>query len=139
MSKFIALGEDVPERGELKYEQLPFYHPLFILYSSGTTGKPKCIVSNNDIIQFYQFCVSVLKYIKDRITETQTLLIGVSNSLQVHGAGGTLMKHLEEHQIQGNRTDQDILMYYTTTGKFSRHSSNNVSSFRFLQIERFKM
>ena len=34
----------------------------------------------------------------------------------MHGAGGTLMKHLEEHQIQGNRNDQDVLMYYTTTG-----------------------
>ena len=26
------------------FEQLPFEHPLCILYSSGTTGKPKCIV-----------------------------------------------------------------------------------------------
>ncbi len=32
--------------GELLQEfvQLPFDHPLFIMYSSGTTGKPKCIV-----------------------------------------------------------------------------------------------
>ncbi|MCP5027669.1 MAG: acetoacetate--CoA ligase [Actinomycetia bacterium] len=29
---------------ELRFEQLAFDHPLFILYSSGTTGKPKCIV-----------------------------------------------------------------------------------------------
>jgi acetoacetyl-CoA synthetase len=29
---------------ELRFERLPFDHPLFILYSSGTTGKPKCIV-----------------------------------------------------------------------------------------------
>ena len=28
----------------LHFERLPFRHPLFILYSSGTTGKPKCIV-----------------------------------------------------------------------------------------------
>jgi acetoacetyl-CoA synthetase len=28
----------------LTFEQLPFYHPLVILFSSGTTGKPKCIV-----------------------------------------------------------------------------------------------
>lgn len=28
----------------LRYEQLPFSHPLYILYSSGTTGIPKCIV-----------------------------------------------------------------------------------------------
>jgi acetoacetyl-CoA synthetase len=29
---------------ELEFEQLPFDHPLYILYSSGTTGVPKCIV-----------------------------------------------------------------------------------------------
>jgi acetoacetyl-CoA synthetase len=28
----------------LEYEPLPFDHPLYILYSSGTTGVPKCIV-----------------------------------------------------------------------------------------------
>jgi acetoacetyl-CoA synthetase len=28
----------------IEYEQLPFDHPLYILYSSGTTGVPKCIV-----------------------------------------------------------------------------------------------
>jgi acetoacetyl-CoA synthetase len=30
--------------GEIAFERLPFDHPLFILYSSGTTGAPKCIV-----------------------------------------------------------------------------------------------
>ncbi|MGD8533922.1 MAG: acetoacetate--CoA ligase, partial [Gammaproteobacteria bacterium] len=29
---------------ELAFEALPFDHPLYILYSSGTTGVPKCIV-----------------------------------------------------------------------------------------------
>lgn len=29
---------------EIAYEQLPFDHPLYIMYSSGTTGVPKCIV-----------------------------------------------------------------------------------------------
>lgn len=28
----------------LHFEQLPFDHPLYIMYSSGTTGVPKCIV-----------------------------------------------------------------------------------------------
>jgi acetoacetyl-CoA synthetase len=28
----------------ITFEQLPFDHPLYILYSSGTTGAPKCIV-----------------------------------------------------------------------------------------------
>ena len=30
--------------GPIDYVQLPFAHPLLILYSSGTTGVPKCIV-----------------------------------------------------------------------------------------------
>ncbi len=29
---------------DLHFEQLPFNHPVYILYSSGTTGKPKCMV-----------------------------------------------------------------------------------------------
>jgi acetoacetyl-CoA synthetase len=78
--KMIGFARDV-----LKFEQLPFNHPLFIMYSSGTTGKPKCIV---------------------------------------HGAGGTLMKHLEEHQIQGNRGPEDVLLYYTTVGMVSARLSN---------------
>jgi acetoacetyl-CoA synthetase len=30
--------------GEIAFEPVPFDHPLYILYSSGTTGAPKCIV-----------------------------------------------------------------------------------------------
>jgi acetoacetyl-CoA synthetase len=30
--------------GEIKFEQLPFDHPIYIMFSSGTTGKPKCMV-----------------------------------------------------------------------------------------------
>ncbi len=32
------------EAVELQFEQFPFSHPAYILYSSGTTGAPKCIV-----------------------------------------------------------------------------------------------
>jgi len=33
------------ERGlEIEFEQLPFDHPVHIMFSSGTTGKPKCLV-----------------------------------------------------------------------------------------------
>jgi acyl-CoA synthetase (AMP-forming)/AMP-acid ligase II len=30
----------------LEFEQLPFDHPLYIMFSSGTTGKPKCLVQS---------------------------------------------------------------------------------------------
>jgi acetoacetyl-CoA synthetase len=32
------------QAGEIRFEQVEFNHPLYILYSSGTTGVPKCIV-----------------------------------------------------------------------------------------------
>ncbi len=38
--EFLARATDQ----EIVYEGLPFDHPLYILYSSGTTGVPKCIV-----------------------------------------------------------------------------------------------
>jgi acetoacetyl-CoA synthetase len=32
------------EPGPIAFESLPFDHPVYVLYSSGTTGAPKCIV-----------------------------------------------------------------------------------------------
>lgn len=67
------LSDDI---NEIEFRQLPFDHPLYIMYSSGTTGKPKCIVhgtggtllqhykelslhtnlTRNDIITYYTTC-----------------------------------------------------------------------------------
>jgi acetoacetyl-CoA synthetase len=67
-----------PHRGTApSYAQLPFSHPLYILYSSGTTGIPKCIV---------------------------------------HGAGGTLLQHLKEHQLHCDIHPGDRVFYFTTLG-----------------------
>ena len=66
----------VSER-EIRFEQLPFNHPLYIMYSSGTTGVPKCIV---------------------------------------HCAGGTLLQHIKEHQLQSDVRVDDRLFYFTTCG-----------------------
>lgn len=33
-----------PADDPIRYRKVPFQHPLYVLYSSGTTGKPKCII-----------------------------------------------------------------------------------------------
>jgi acetoacetyl-CoA synthetase len=68
--------EDAPSQ-PVEFVQLPFNHPLYILYSSGTTGVPKCIV---------------------------------------HGAGGTLIQHLKEHQLHCDIGAGDRVFYFTTCG-----------------------
>lgn len=49
---FKADGEKIG----LHFEQLPFDHPLYILYSSGTTGVPKCMVhgTGGPLLQHYK-------------------------------------------------------------------------------------
>jgi len=59
------------------FTQVGFNDPLYVLYSSGTTGPPKCIV---------------------------------------HGVGGTLLKHLAEHQLMCDVRPGDRVFYFTTCG-----------------------
>lgn len=45
IEEFLSIGKDKNGLAPpLEFVQLPFNHPLYILYSSGTTGAPKCIV-----------------------------------------------------------------------------------------------
>ncbi len=43
---FSDILQNYPSK-QIEFERVPFSHPLYIAYSSGTTGKPKCIVHSH--------------------------------------------------------------------------------------------
>lgn len=43
----VSWSDYLNEQGVLDFVQVPFSTPLYIMYSSGTTGKPKCIVHSH--------------------------------------------------------------------------------------------
>jgi acetoacetyl-CoA synthetase len=47
LTNTITWHEMLTQPGELVFEQVPFGHPLWVLYSSGTTGLPKAIVQGH--------------------------------------------------------------------------------------------
>jgi acetoacetyl-CoA synthetase len=52
LSKFEAYDAFLSKhkKAEATFEQLPFDHPVYVMFSSGTTGKPKCMVQGPGVL-----------------------------------------------------------------------------------------
>ena len=51
--RFSRFVQDTPDDAPMTFEQLPADQPIYIVFSSGTTGKPKCI-SDRTLITLWQ-------------------------------------------------------------------------------------
>ncbi|KAI4892429.1 hypothetical protein NFI96_024116 [Prochilodus magdalenae] len=60
LEDFLAQGKEGDQFPQLEFEQLPFSHPLFIMYSSGTTGAPKCMVHSAGVSERQRESESVM-------------------------------------------------------------------------------
>jgi acetoacetyl-CoA synthetase len=54
--KWRSLRALAPKGGELRFEKVPFSHPLWVLFSSGTTGVPKAIThsTGGNLLEHYK-------------------------------------------------------------------------------------
>jgi acetoacetyl-CoA synthetase len=51
IKKAVLFGDFVSrEKAAIQFAQLPFDHPVYIMFSSGTTGKPKCMVQGPGVL-----------------------------------------------------------------------------------------
>ena len=98
MSEFLEGGGDAP----LVFEQLPFSHSLYILYSSGTTGPPKCIIHTAGA------------------SNAQSIPFGFVTIL-IRCSQGVLLNSKKDLRVHIGLTENDTYFQYTTVNTRFQH------------------
>jgi acetoacetyl-CoA synthetase len=117
------------------FEQLPFNHPVYIMYSSGTTGLPKCMVhgaggillqhfkehvlhtdlKRDDIITYYTTCGWMMwNWLVSSLQVGATLFLYDGNP--VYPDYGILWKKIQQHRVSVFGTSPKYLSIFSKQG-----------------------
>ena len=137
---------------QLSFEQLPFDHPVYIMYSSGTTGLPKCMVhgaggtllqhykehvlhtnlKRDDVITYYTTCGWMMwNWLVSSLQVGATLYLYDGNPVYPHS--DILWQKIEQHKISVFGTSPKYLSIFNKQGfipkeKYNLHSLRAILS-----------
>ncbi|MBT8383233.1 MAG: acetoacetate--CoA ligase, partial [Ignavibacteria bacterium] len=131
-SKYLYFNELLDFNSNIiSFEQLPFNHPVYIMYSSGTTGLPKCMVhgaggtllqhfkehalhtdlKRNDIITYYTTCGWMMwNWLVSSFQVGATLFLYDGNP--VYPDNNVLWKKIEKNRISVFGTSPKYLSFF---------------------------
>ncbi|MDR3667942.1 MAG: acetoacetate--CoA ligase [Ignavibacteriaceae bacterium] len=137
------LKNDFPD---LEFEQVPFNHPVYIMYSSGTTGIPKCIVhgaggtllqhfkehslhtdiSRHDTLTYFTTCGWMMwNWMVSSLQIGDTIFL--YDGSPSHPDIATLWKKIEDHKITIFGTSPKFISVCEKAGLIPKDSFNLIS------------
>lgn len=132
---------------EINFEQVPFDHPIYVMFSSGTTGKPKCMIqgagvlinqlkeliihtdlTREDVHFFITTCSWMMwNWVMSSLATGNTIVLYDGNP--AHPDIGIIWRLIEEEKVSMFGCSASYINYLKSQ-KFSPKNNYNLSSVR---------